>query len=442
MELRATLLATLLATTSPAFAADQATQASQQAAAADAKAVAIAQRLVDTLDAGKFDDAEAMFGERMHAAVPADRLKAVWQSLPAAGSRDAPQVSRKDGMQIIRQTLHRGATAWTFTAAIDADGKVAGMFVQPQPASAPISALPADAGYGEHEVTVGAEGHPLGGTLAMPEGKGPFPAVVLVHGSGPNDREETIGANHVFTDIARGLATQGIAVLRYEKRTHARPQDFKDGIVTIDSETTDDAVAAAKALAATPGVDPKRVFVLGHSLGAMMAPRIAHRAGNVAGVIELSGPARKLIDLIPDQQRYLAKLQGTSEDPQAMAAVAKVEADIAAIRGDARPGDTALGLRVDYWRSVDAVDPVADNKALRVPALLLHGDRDFQVPMEDWTALQHAFGGDKRFTLKLYPALNHLGIAGTGAPSVTEYARPGHVDARLIADIAAWIKAH
>lgn len=404
---------------------------------------AIAARLLDRLDAGQYDQAEAMFNTQMQQHVPTDKLKDVWQSLPPAGKRDAAELSQKDGMQVIRQTLHRGSTAWTFTVAVDAQGKVSGMFVQPQQNAAPIPAVPADAGYGEREVSVGAEGHPLGGTLAMPKGKGPFPAVVLVHGSGPNDREETIGPNHVFTDIARGLAAQGIAVLRYEKRTRARPQDYKDGIVTIDSETTDDAVAAVKALATMPGIDPKRVFVFGHSLGAMVAPRIAQRAGqDVIGVIELSGPSRKLIDIIPYQQRYMAKLQGKSDDPQALAGIAKAESDIAAIRGIAKPDDTALGMRVDYWRSVDTIDPIADNKALRVPALLLHGDRDFQVPMEDWTALQQAFSGNKRFTMKLYPSLNHLGIAGSGTPSMAEYAQPGHVDAGLINDTAAWIKAH
>ncbi len=403
---------------------------------------AIAARLLDRLDAGQYDQAEAMFNAQMQQHVPTDKLKAVWQSLPPAGKRDAAQLSQKDGMQVIKQTLHRGSTAWTFTVVVDAQGKVSGMFVQPQQNATPIPAVPPDAGYGEREVSVGAEGHPLGGTLAMPKGKGPFPAVVLVHGSGPNDREETIGPNHVFTDIARGLAAQGIAVLRYEKRTRARPQDYKDGIITIDSETTDDAVAAVKALATTPGIDPKRVFVFGHSLGAMVAPRIAQRAGNVAGVIELSGPSRKLVDIIPYQQRYMAKLQGKSDDPQALAGIAKAESDIAAIRGNAKPDDTALGMRVDYWRSVDAIDPIADNKALRVPTLLLHGDRDFQVPMEDWTALQQAFTGNKRFTMKLYPSLNHLGIAGSGTPSMAEYAQPGHVDAQLINDAAAWIKAH
>src|SRR5690606_29657538 len=124
----------------------------------------------------------------------------------------------------------------------------------------------------------------------------PAPATGRALGSGPHDRDETVGPNKPFLDIARGLAAQGVAVLRYDKRTKARPQDYADGSVTIDSETTDDAVFAVAALREAPGIDPARVYVLGHSQGAMMAPRIAARSGHVAGLVLLAAPARPLLD--------------------------------------------------------------------------------------------------------------------------------------------------
>lgn len=404
---------------------------------------AIAAKLLDRLDAGQYDQAETMFNTQMQQHVPAHKLKAVWQSLPPAGKRDAAQLSQQNGMQVITQTLHRGSTAWTFTVAVDAEGKVGGMFVQPQQNTAPIPAVPADAGYSEHEIGVGTRSHPLGGTLAMPKGNGPFPAVVLVHGSGANDREETIGANHVFTDIARGLAAQGIAVLRYDKRAYAYPKEAAAGSnATIDDETTDDAVSALKVVSALPGVDSRHVFVFGHSLGALVAPRIAQRSGNVAGVIELGGLGRKMMDILPYQQRFLAQLQGKSADPQVQAAIAGLERDIAAIRGNATPAPRLMGQSADYWRSIDAIDPIAAAKSVPVPMLLLHGGRDFQVPMDDWAMWQRAVGHDKRFTMKLYPSLSHLGIAGSGPQSPAEYAQPGHVDVQLIDDVATWIKAH
>ena len=107
----------------------------------------------------------------------------------------------------------------------------------------------------------------------MPNGAGPFPAVVLIHGSGPHDRDETIGPNKPFRDLADGLASRRIAVLRYEKRTRHHGGKMLGTTVTIKEEVLDDAVAAAELLRQTPGLDPKRVFVVGHSLGAMLAPK-------------------------------------------------------------------------------------------------------------------------------------------------------------------------
>jgi uncharacterized protein len=122
---------------------------------------------------------------------------------------------------------------------------------------------------------------PLPGTLVLPKGKGPFPAVLLVAGSGANDRDETLGPNKPFRDLADGLAAAGIASLRFDKRTHVYgAQIAAKSDITLDDEVTDDALTALQQLAKQPAIDPKRVFVLGHSLGAFMAPRIGQRVRN------------------------------------------------------------------------------------------------------------------------------------------------------------------
>src|SRR5205814_1805761 len=146
----------------------------------------------------------------------------------------------------------------------------------------------------------------LPGTLLLPKGKGPFPVVVLVHGSGPSDRDETVGGTRVFRDFADGLADRGIASLRYEKRTKQHPTEFAR-TYTIDDETTDDAVAAVAFVRMQPGIDPKRVFLAGHSQGGMMAPRIAQRSPGLAGIALLAAPARQLQYLVLDQFTYLSK---------------------------------------------------------------------------------------------------------------------------------------
>jgi dienelactone hydrolase len=265
-----------------------------------------------------------------------------------------------------------------------------------------------------------------------------------VHGSGPQDRDETVGPNRPFLDIARGLAAQGIAVLRYEKRTKARPQDYADGNVTIDNETTDDAVAAVAALRATPGIDPARVFVLGHSQGGMMAPRIATKSGHVAGVILLAAPARPLLDILIEQNIRLAVLDdGKTSDAEA-AAIATLKQQVAAVRagGDAAGSGTPMQQPASYWRSTDAVDPVAEAKAVALPMLVLQGAQDIQVVDADWQHWRGGFNDDPKVTFKLYPTLNHFAMPGDDAKGLQQYAIPGHVDPQLVADVAAWIDVH
>lgn len=403
----------------------------------------LANQLLDRLDAGQYAAAEADFSAQMKAAVPADKLKAVWESLPAqmgaAGPRGEAATSEADGFRIVVIPLHYANGALQARIVLDKDDKVAGFLVQPA-AAAPAPPPAADAGFIEQDFNVPASGSasaPLPGTLTLPKGKGPFPAIVLVHGSGPQDRDETIGPNRPFLDIARGLAAQGIAVLRYEKRSHAQPQDFK-GSFSIDDETTDDAVAAVKALAATANIDPRHVYLLGHSQGGLLAGRIAKAAdGKLAGLVLLAAPARPILDLLAEQNRYMLGLDGTISAEE-KAHLTALDAAIAAVRSN--PDARLMEVPGRFWQQLEAVDPIADARDSKLPVLLLQGGRDFQVVDADWQLWNKGLQGE-RYRFRHYPALNHLGIAGEGKGSLDEYARPGHVDPALINDIALWIKA-
>lgn len=153
--------------------------------------------------------------------------------------------------------------------------------------------------------------------------------MVLVHGSGPNDRDETVGPNKPFKDLAWGLASQGIAVLRYDKRTLVHSQSIDAQTLTVQEETVHDALAAVEVLRNHPDVDSASVYVLGHSLGATLAPKIGAAAPELAGLILLAGATRPLEDLILEQVTYLVSLDPSEE---AEAELAKIEEQVARVK--------------------------------------------------------------------------------------------------------------
>jgi fermentation-respiration switch protein FrsA (DUF1100 family) len=268
--------------------------------------------------------------------------------------------------------------------------------------------------FTEENVTVGSGQWALPATLTLPKGTGPFPAVVLVHGSGPNDRDETYGPNKPFKDIAWGLASAGVIVLRYEKRTKQYPEESAAiQNFTVQDETIDDALAAVELLNATSAVDHSEIFVLGHSLGGMLAPRIALQDSIIAGLIILAGPTRHL---------------------------EAIEALVQKVKSlDINESEKALGAPKSYWVDLATYDPVETARLLDIPMLILQGERDYQVTMTDFARWNETFSNTSSVTLRTYPSLNHFFIAGTGVPNNTEYLIEGHVSEEVISDITDWI---
>lgn len=400
---------------------------------------ATVETLLDHLDRGEFAKAHAMLDAAMQSAISESQLRQVWQSLGAPVQRSHFSVQREDDGHTLELLLQRSSQDFDALIHIDDEGRIAGFLIRPALKLPPIPVIATDATFKETDTTVGTGEAALPATLAMPKGKGPFPAVVLVHGSGPADRNETTGANRPFLDIARALAAEGIAVLRYDKRSQARPGDYAQG-VTIDSETTDDALLAVAHLRSLPGIDGERIFVLGHSQGGMMAPRIGLRDNKIAGLILFAAPARNLLDILLEQNLRLLQMQGQASTPAGIAHMQKLKSDIAAVRrGDADA--RLMNLDSRYWQSVDTVDPLREAKASHQPLLILHGGHDIQVVEADWQAWHTAFTGDARATLRHYPRLNHLGMESAAGAGLESYDIPGQVDATLLADIIHWVKS-
>ena len=300
--------------------------------------------------------------------------------------------------------------------------------------------------FRETDVQVGTGEDALPGKLTLPVGEGPFPAVVLVHGSGPQDRDETVGGHKPFRDLAGGLASRGVAVLRYDKRTLAhRDRMTKDVVarLTVKEEVLDDARAAVELLRRRPEVNPRRLFVLGHSLGAMAAPRLAQLEPTLAGIAVLASPARPLEDSLIDQSSYLlAEDKDMPEEGRKYLEKLLAQARRLKDKGlsdDDQPADLPLGVTASYLRSVDDLRPAATAAALTCPTFVLQGERDYQVTMTDFKAWEKALAGRKGARLKSYPGLNHLFAPGTGKCLPSEYEKEGHVAPEVIADLADWL---
>jgi dienelactone hydrolase len=317
---------------------------------------------------------------------------------------------------------------------------------EPPPTSTATTTTPAaENPSGVRQIPVGVGSPPLNGTLTLPRGKGPFPAVVLVSGSGPGDQNETVGPNHPFLDIALGLAADGIASVRYDKRTRDYPRSIDPRTFTLTQEYVPDALAAIKLLQHESAVDPRRIFVLGHSQGGTYAPLIAQRAPEVAGVILLAASTESLGAAILRQTRYLATLPGsTGAQARASLPVAEREAatiDDAAALEKANPATILYaGAGPAYFLSGLRYDEVATARSIPQPLLLLQGDRDYQVTVAN--DLDVWLAGLKRrrgVTVEQFADADHLFLDGTGPPTPLEYDTASHVDPKVIAAIVDWV---
>ena len=434
----------------PAQATPPVQQTPPAAQAPSPKAIAVAEGLVDALAARDFAKVFGQFAAPAKTGVSPEKLSTVWDNIQA----QAGAFVKRTGTTAETRGIYTVVTVGSdfernkveFIVTVDQAGDVAGL--QARPAQPNVPYTPPDyanpAAYTEREITVGSGEWTLPGTLTMPVGAGPFPALVLVHGSGPNDRDETFGPNKVFKDLALGLGSRGVAVLRYDKRTRVHAAKIgKQNPFTLKEETIDDAIAAVALLRTEPQIDAKRIFVLGHSLGGTAAPRIGAADAGIAGLVMMAGAVRPLEDTVLDQLQYLAEADGVTSDAEkrALADVVKLKEMVSKLTpADVTSTASIGGAPASYWLDLKGYDPPALAATLKQRLLVLHAGRDYQVTAPDFERWKAALAKHPAAEFKLYPALNHLFLPGQGKSLPQEYSVPGHMPVQVIDDIAAWIK--
>jgi dienelactone hydrolase len=423
-----------------------------QDAAKDSPSAVAAKQIIQELVAGQFDKVEAIYDARMKEALPPGKLADGWRDLnKQAGAFQAitsAETSQVQGLQVVKMQCKFENSVLDATVVFNPDGKLGGLSFRPHQAPPAPWTPPAYAkqdSFSEQPLTLVNGKFELPGTLTVPVGTGPFPAVVLVQGSGPQDQDETIGPNKPFKDLAWGLASRGIVVFRYTKRTQKYTVQSSDDPMrmTVEDETISDARAAVALVVKQPKVNPMQVFLLGHSLGAYLAPRIATDDAEIAGIVMLAANARPLEKVVLEQIHNLAAMNGPPTEAE-QKRIDAVEDGAKQIESpNLKPEDKIEFLGATtygaYWLDLRAYDPLKTAAKLKIPILIVQGGRDYQVTPSNFQAWSDALSNSKNVTLRTYPDLDHLFIHGTGASKPSDYARLDHVSAEVVESIATWI---
>lgn len=293
--------------------------------------------------------------------------------------------------------------------------------------------------------------YPLNGMLTLPaHATRPVPAVVFVHGSGSSNMDEKVGKLTPFKDLADGLARHAIASIRYDKRSFAHGWKMlrdTSGPITVKKETIDDAILATEILRRDSRIDSDKIFIIGHSMGGMLAPRIDAEGGDYRGLVLMAGTPRRLEEILIEQNEdVLASMHGLMQRlvRKQVQKLKNMFAGLYDLSDEEAKGRKVGGGTTLYYFKEMGEHPVSDYlTALEKPLLIMQGEKDFQVKTDrDFSAYQDLLRDKPNVTFKLYENLNHAfvpSVYGSITKAKKEYNTEQHISEEVIVDIANWI---
>jgi dienelactone hydrolase len=293
------------------------------------------------------------------------------------------------------------------------------------------------------DLNIKSLGIELKGTLLLPEKSNKKKMLIFVHGSGPQDRDATIIENKPFKDIAEELYRRGIGSYRFDKRTLSYPESF-DGTTnkTIDDEVTNDVLSIIDYFKNDLKFSQYEIILLGHSFGGYMLPRVANKTKNISKLIFLAGNSRPIDVLVLEQLEYLNKINPADG---LKVQLKKFKQQVGYLNSsnfslNSPKEKLPFSLSAYYWKSLLDYKPLIDVKKIKVPILVLQGERDYQIKMEDYQLWKESLKLNKTAKFISYLNLNHLFMEGTGLSVPKEYSVKGNVNQDVIRDIEIFIK--
>ncbi|WP_225730521.1 MULTISPECIES: DUF3887 domain-containing protein [unclassified Nocardia] len=402
-----------------------------------------AMTVVTMLREGRFDELEKRFAPALAAAVSADTVRTGWTSETAKTGEvraigEVITTRLDDRLTRAVVPVHCANGGLQVRLAVDATGALHGLRLGPPSESdwtPPHYATPRR--FTEHEITLECGPLTVPGTLTLPrDGRG-LPGVVLIS-SGVNDRDVTFGPNKPFKDLAWGLASRGIATLRFDKVIHVHTRMLHEPGFTMVEEYLPNVLAAVRLLQRHPKIDPARIFVAGHSGGGKAGVRAAAAESAIAGVVMLAADTVPLPRAAVRVFDHIADLDPGAQTALAPETIARTENP--ALSPETPSAELLFGWPATYWLDLREFDQVATAAALNRPILVLQGGRDYQVTeADDLAGWRAGLEGKPGVTIRVFPADDHMFFPGSGPSGPADLQAPQHVDPAVVTAIAEWI---
>jgi hypothetical protein len=394
----------------------------------------------------KYKKLHRCFSKEMKANVSTSQLQEIWESIEGASGNyiDISQVEKKEHSDFIQQTglVNFENGTYKLKLAVDREDRISGLFISQLGYQVPSYSK--DLVTGKKYISFQSHSFNLSGELMLPINCNKCPLVILVHGSGALDKDETIGPNKVFYDLALGLASKGIATFRYHKRFSTYPELMEEPFDLYD-ETIEDAISAYHTLMSDTSLYFGNVIMLGHSLGAYAMPLIADSLRNLDGAILFSANARRLEDLIMYQMAYLTEFDGTIDDEE-KELIEQNKKGFDNIKNRTYTDTTSAEELLAYWPGLfwkgiekyNPVEQVANDSNTNY--LILQGEKDYQITMVDFNLWQKGLVEHPNAELKSFENLTHLFTpTKSKKPGPSDYFMPGNVSIDVIETIANWV---
>lgn len=428
-----------------------------------------AQKAVSNLQKGNYNALLKSCSEEFRRQIDANAMKNLMAQV-------STQFGPLKSITLLQQQTAQGMEQFSYKTLFEKDslllllavqGKtITGLFLKPlEPANAYRKpAYGSGFQLSQKEFTHGVPGFPLDGQLMWPAryDETRLPVCILIHGSGPSDMDESVGPNKVFMDLALGLCKYGIGTLRYNKRTFQHRDAMQSGRITLQEEVVDDVLAMVDYARKQSWVDTNRIYLVGHSQGAMVAPSIMARDPRISGAVLLCGSAEPLTAILRYQLGWLDSIQRgkvsvTTRQSQQLMDSFRMQQWLRT----QDPYRMVMGAPLSWWVEVDTVFKPEYLHLRGKRSLVINAGKDYQIPPSFYASLQAACGAGvieedtianpdylstgrsmvSRCRAQVYPELNHLMMASDGSMKPSEYRRPGmNVDEQLIRDVADWLK--